>query len=113
MVKIMVRAAKVKDRAVFFPSYAPQYRYKRGMAESAGSRKIKPKEGFEPSTPALRKRCSAIELLRRGASPYGCSASGANRAWAKDIAGRGDFKRVGIARTVGRGGRRSNDRTHQ
>ena len=24
-----------------------------------------PKEGFEPSTPALRKRCSAIELLRR------------------------------------------------
>jgi hypothetical protein len=28
---------------------------------------LKPKEGFEPSTPALRKRCSAIELLRRGA----------------------------------------------
>ena len=29
----------------------------------------KPMEGFEPSTPALRKRCSAIELLRpvRGA----------------------------------------------
>lgn len=26
-----------------------------------------PKEGFEPSTPALRKRCSAIELLRRRA----------------------------------------------
>ena len=26
---------------------------------------IKPKERFELSTPALRKRCSAIELLRR------------------------------------------------
>ena len=26
---------------------------------------LKPKERFELSTPALRKRCSAIELLRR------------------------------------------------
>ena len=25
----------------------------------------KPKKGFEPLTPALRKRCSAVELLRR------------------------------------------------
>jgi hypothetical protein len=25
----------------------------------------KPKKGFEPLTPALRKRCSTVELLRR------------------------------------------------
>jgi hypothetical protein len=28
-------------------------------------RQFKPKMGVEPTTPALRKRCSAIELLRR------------------------------------------------
>ena len=27
--------------------------------------KKEPKKGFEPLTPALRKRCSAVELLRR------------------------------------------------
>src|SRR5205085_1278473 len=26
---------------------------------------MKPKKGFEPLTPALRKRCSTVELLRR------------------------------------------------
>ena len=43
----------------------------------AGWVKAKPKKGFEPLTPALRKRCSTVELLRRlAASLWGSAAEG-------------------------------------
>src|SRR5258706_5296660 len=38
---------------------------------------LEPKKGFEPLTPALRKRCSTIELLRRWPpSGWGWAAEG-------------------------------------